>query len=58
MLTKNLAPEERFAYLIEKAVKQTGCGVVILIDEYDKPLIQSLDNEELQSEYQTCVFAT
>ena len=45
-------------FLIEKAAKQTGRGVVILIDEYDKPLIQSLDNEELQSEYQTCVFAT
>ena len=50
---KDRAPEERFAYLIEKAAKQTGRGVVILIDEYDKPLIQSLDNEELQSEYRS-----
>ena len=50
---KDRAPEERFAYLIEKAAKQTGRGVVILIDEYDKPLIQSLDDEELQSEYRS-----
>ena len=42
----------RFAGLIRRASEQTGRGVVILIDEYDKPLIQSLDNEELQSEYQ------
>lgn len=34
---------------------RSGCGVVILIDEYDKTLIQSLDNEELQSEYQKTV---
>ena len=50
---KDRAPEERFAYLIEKAAKHTGSGVVILIDEYDKPLIQSLDNEELQSDYRS-----
>ena len=50
---KERVPEERFAYLIEKAAKQTGRGVVILIDEYDKPLIQSLDNEGLQSEYRS-----
>ena len=43
----------RFAGLIRRASEQTGRGVVILIDEYDKPLIQSLDNEELQSEYQS-----
>lgn len=34
---------------------RSGCGLVILIDEYDKPLIQSLDNEELQSENQKAV---
>ena len=43
----------RFAGLIRRASEQTGRGVVILIDEYDKPLIQSLDNEELQSEYRS-----
>lgn len=34
---------------------RSGCGVVILIDEYDKTLIQSLDNEELQSKNQKAV---
>ena len=40
-------------YGSRRASEQTGRGVVILIDEYDKPLIQSLDDEELQSEYQS-----
>lgn len=47
----------RFAGLIRRASEQTGRGVVILIDEYDKPLIQSLDNEELQSEYRSILKA-
>lgn len=47
----------RFAGVIRRACEQTGRGVVILIDEYDKPLIQSLDNEELQSEYRSILKA-
>ena len=35
---KDRSPEERFAYIIEQACIQTGKQVVILIDEYDKPL--------------------
>lgn len=41
--------EERFSHVIEKAYKITGHRVVILIDEYDKPLLQSLHDEELQN---------
>lgn len=37
----------RFRTLIRKANKQTGKKVVILIDEYDKPLLETFDNEEL-----------
>ena len=45
------APEERFAYLIEKISQTTGREVVILVDEYDKPLLQALGNEPLQTAY-------
>lgn len=37
----------RFKGIVERACKKTGLPVVILVDEYDKPLIYTLDNEEL-----------
>ena len=33
----------RFAYVMRKAHEQTGCRAVVLIDEYDKPLLDVLD---------------
>lgn len=45
------APEERFYHVIRLAYEQTGRRVVILIDEYDKPLLQAIGNEELQEAY-------
>ncbi len=45
------SPEERFAYVIEQAYLQTGKGVVVLIDEYDKPLLQALLDGALLEEY-------
>ena len=45
------SPEERFAYVIERACEQTGKQVVVLIDEYDKPLLQALLDEPLLNEY-------
>ena len=45
------SPEERFAYMIEQAYEQTGKQVVVLVDEYDKPLLQALLDESLLSEY-------
>lgn len=47
----NRSSEERFAYIIEQAYIQTGKQVVVLIDEYDKPLLQALLDEELLDEY-------
>ena len=44
-------PEERFAYIIERACVQSGKQVVVLVDEYDKPLLQALDNLPLFEEY-------
>lgn len=45
------APEERFAYIIEKIYRQTGKQVVVLVDEYDKPLLQAILDESLLEEY-------
>lgn len=41
----------RFAGIIERAYKQTGQRVAILIDEYDKPILQAIGNEALQTEF-------
>lgn len=38
----------RFAGIIQRAYEQTGQRVVILVDEYDKPMSQAIGNEELQ----------
>ena len=43
--------EERFAYIIRKAYEQTGKKVVILIDEYDKPLLNTIDRPGLAECY-------
>lgn len=47
----------RFRGLIERAYKQTGQRVVILIDEYDKPMLQAIGNEELQKEFRNTMKA-
>nr|WP_302828653.1 ATP-binding protein [uncultured Bacteroides sp.] len=41
----------RFSGIIRRAYEQTGRQVVVLIDEYDKPLLQALLNKELLDEY-------
>ena len=40
----------RFAGIIRRAYEQTGQRVVVLVDEYDKPLLQSIDNKEVQTQ--------
>ena len=40
----------RFAGIIRRACEQTGQRVVVLVDEYDKPLLQSIGNKEVQTE--------
>lgn len=47
----------RFAGTIRRAAEKTGQNVAILIDEYDKPLIQAIGNEQLQSEYRNILKA-
>ncbi|UTC56247.1 ATP-binding protein [Treponema sp. OMZ 906] len=46
------APEDRFRLLTAALFKQTGKQVVILVDEYDKPLLQTMGvNEALNEQY-------
>ena len=40
----------RFERIVQVASEQCGRRVVILVDEYDKPLIQNFGNEQLQEE--------
>ena len=47
--------EERFQHLIELAVEQTGRNAVVLVDEYDKPLLETMDMDELE-EHNKAVF--
>lgn len=41
----------RFQGVIRRAYEKTGRNVVILVDEYDKPMLQAIGNEKLQNEY-------
>ena len=54
---RDRAPEERFAYVIEQAYRQSGHPVVVLVDEYDKPLLQALQDKELMESYRTTLKA-
>jgi hypothetical protein len=49
--------EERFLQVVECAYRKTGKRVVILVDEYDKPMLQAIGNEELQTEYRATLKA-
>jgi hypothetical protein len=42
---------DRFAGVIRRACEITGQRVVILVDEYDKPMLQTINNEKLQDIY-------
>ena len=41
----------RFENVIARSYEQTGQKVVILVDEYDKPLLETIGNPELQEDY-------
>ena len=43
-------PSARFLSLIRRANEQTGRKVVVLIDEYDKPLLGTMDNLNVNDE--------
>lgn len=48
---REITASDRFAGVIRRACEQTGKQVVVLIDEYDKPLLQALLDKELLDEY-------
>lgn len=41
----------RFSHIIEKAYQKTGQRVVILIDEYDKPMQSAINNKTLAERF-------
>jgi hypothetical protein len=43
----------RFKDLIIRASKKTGRGVVVLVDEYDKPLLETMHDEALNRDVRT-----
>ena len=45
------SPGLRFQGIIQRAYEQTGRQVVILVDEYDKPVLQAIGNDQLQDEF-------
>ncbi len=47
----------RFSGIVQRACKQTGEQVVVLVDEYDKPLLQTIDKPELQESYRNTLKA-
>ena len=46
-----VSPSSRFDAVIDSAYQKTGQKVVILIDEYDKPVIDNIDNPELMDSF-------
>jgi len=47
----------RFEGIIQRTFEKTGRQAVILVDEYDKPLLQAIGNEPLQTEYRNTLKA-
>ena len=52
-----VTPELRFKGIVRRACEKTGQRVVILVDEYDKPMLQAIGDEELQDEYRNTLKA-
>ncbi len=49
--------ELRFKGLVRRAYEKTGERVVILVDEYDKPMLQAIGNDELQTKFRNTLKA-
>lgn len=47
----------RFMSVLENAYRKTGRGVVVLIDEYDKPLLQTFQDKALQDDFRNTLMA-
>ena len=53
--TEDNSLASRFQHLIVKAVEQTGRNAVVLVDEYDKPLLETITHDSLE-EHNKAVF--
>lgn len=53
----NYSLASRFGILIRAVASKTGKRVVILVDEYDKPMLQAIGNEALQAEFRSTLKA-
>ncbi|MDD2203947.1 MAG: AAA family ATPase, partial [Bacteroidales bacterium] len=49
--------EIRFKEIIKRAYEKTGQQVVVLVDEYDKPLLQTITDEQLQTKHRSTLKA-
>lgn len=47
----------RFMSVIENACRKTGRRVVVLVDEYDKPLLQTFHDKALQDDFRSTLMA-
>ena len=54
---ENPSLSQRFRSVIRAAKQKTGMNVVVLVDEYDKPMLQAIGNEELQTEFRNALKA-
>ena len=48
---EGLSITDHFRDIIQRAYEKTGQKVVILVDEYDKPLLEAIGDEALQNDY-------
>lgn len=44
---KAVSLADRFSNLLQQAHEKTGLQAVVLVDEYDKPLLNAVGNQEL-----------
>jgi hypothetical protein len=47
---RDISPPQRFYGLIQRACEKTGKKVVVLVDEYDKPLLAHIEEEKISTE--------
>ena len=55
--TGNTSLAQRFRAVIRAAKEKTGRGVAVLIDEYDKPILQAIGNPSLQEQFRNTLKA-
>lgn len=51
VVTHEINPSQRFASIIRTVAEKYGKGVVILVDEYDKPLVNNIHSRHLFETY-------